>query len=72
MCIPPSVGASGGEGAALHLRRVFDPFETLFAIMVEWFFLGYMRVLIRAVLALVFRALMARATGLRGRAVLAV
>ena len=32
------VGASGGQGAALDLRRVFDPFETRFAIMVKGLF----------------------------------
>ena len=39
MLISLFAGASGGEGAALHPRRVFDPFETHFAIFLVFFFM---------------------------------
>ena len=62
---------SSFQGAALDppkgLRPSGHPFRDLGCV----FFLGLARVLIRAILTLVFRALMARATGLRGRGVLA-
>ena len=62
---------SGGEGAALHPRRVFDPFETLFAIVVDWFLLSCARVRLDVRVELCVRPLIGRATGLRGIGVLA-
>ena len=55
------VWAFGDQGAALDLRRVFDPFETRFAIELTCYF-EFARVALRADLTLSYRALMARAT----------
>jgi len=63
------VGASGGQDAVLHLRRVFDPFETHLAIGVGFVLCGCARVRLEAHVGLNVRPLIGRAAGLRGSGV---
>ena len=73
MGVTSFVGASPTARALPWTRqRVFDPLDTLFAILVDWFFRGCARVRLEAHVGLYVRPLIGRAAGLRGSDVLYV